>query len=326
MDKAEWFVLKDFKILNKWLLLIALSMVLCSCSGESETADSGVARHSASAKWPPVEDSIAPDKYGYLTDREVAGLRYQSGNHYGITDSSGRFGYVDGEKIQFYVGDIAVGAKIEPAPKLTPIELANGRAWLAVHIAQFLHSLDDDGLLLNGITISEATHIAAQGKHTNFLNKDWLKQYPASYREIDLLVFELTSATSKGAGYRISKEEATSTMVSTLDAKISHYYTDIKTQAENTMCEFSWDCKVIYLESVSDTPCSFPGKRFTYSTLDIDLPLFQQTVDEANDILKVRWSIHAIIRKDDDDFHNLCFYKTPPGPVCNEEKRCEFWD
>ena len=45
--------------------------------------------------------SVPAEGFGYLIDSAVTGVRYRSGEHYGLTDENGRFGYRFGEDVSF---------------------------------------------------------------------------------------------------------------------------------------------------------------------------------------------------------------------------------
>jgi hypothetical protein len=77
----------------------------------------------------------------------TAGVNFKSGTLTGVTDSNGRFRYIDGEAIQFFIGDISLGAPVGGKPAISPIDLvaqdSTGPA-AAANIERLLHSLDAD--------------------------------------------------------------------------------------------------------------------------------------------------------------------------------------
>ena len=125
-------------------------------------------------------DSGNPDmlvRTGYFLDAPVQGLYYETATLWGFTGANGAFDYQIGEQVSFYVGDILLGrtagaGEITPfdlagmSPPETNIEIVRARnridrnpsatpLEIALNIAVFLQSLDEDGNLSNGILIPE---------------------------------------------------------------------------------------------------------------------------------------------------------------------------
>lgn len=109
-------------------------------------------------------DSKAATRTGVFKDTNVSGLRFQSGGQHGVTDALGRFTYEVGRAVDFYVGDVSIGAATGGSV-ITPIDLVTGGSTdnLQVqNIVRFLLMLDTDGDSDNGISISTAVQELAQ--------------------------------------------------------------------------------------------------------------------------------------------------------------------
>ncbi len=106
-------------------------------------------------------------KEAVLFDATVIGARYDAGGGItGVTDSNGKFRYVEGRAIKFYVGDVFLGEG-KPINKpsgvvavtnkiVTPLELAQTtdiNDSKALKIVRFLMALDDDNNASNGMKI-----------------------------------------------------------------------------------------------------------------------------------------------------------------------------
>ncbi|MEZ4524690.1 MAG: hypothetical protein R2941_02060 [Desulfobacterales bacterium] len=108
---------------------------------------------------------------GRFVDSPVAGLEYKTESRSGITDSDGKFSYLDGEMISFTIGDIYLG-KTLAKPVITPLDLVDGAAdetdASVTNICRFLQTLDDDGNPDNGIVINESVRRGASGVSVNF--------------------------------------------------------------------------------------------------------------------------------------------------------------
>ena len=103
---------------------------------------------------------------GVFYDSPVEGLRYETQTLSGVTDNKGEFEFREGESVTFSVGRLVLGSA--PAKEfLTPADLVgrvDGVIKKLAHpdpkltnIARFLQSLDQDGNVENGITITHGT-------------------------------------------------------------------------------------------------------------------------------------------------------------------------
>ncbi len=127
---------------------------------------------------------------GQFVDAPVAGLQYHTASLSGETNANGEFSYRAGETVSFYVGDILIGqaagaSTISPfdlageAPPRTAVDIRravnriNSREQgtpleVAINIAVFLHTLDEDGDPGNGIEIPAAMHTLAANRSLDF--------------------------------------------------------------------------------------------------------------------------------------------------------------
>lgn len=107
-----------------------------------------------------------------------------------------------------------------PAARLTPYELASSAPESAMNIARFLQTLDNDANPGNGIHINDAVHVLAEDRTLGFSSAEWQDlwysglelvdgKWIATRPAIELLVYELTSATEAGARDLVSADGAT---------------------------------------------------------------------------------------------------------------------
>ena len=98
------------------------------------------------------------DLVGVFLDSPVSGVSYETETKSGKTDENGNFEYDEGEIITFSVGNIILGSAVA-SDTLTPMSLALSGSELSnpevQNIAAFLQTLDSDGNVENGITITE---------------------------------------------------------------------------------------------------------------------------------------------------------------------------
>ena len=94
---------------------------------------------------------------GVFVDSPVAGLRYTTDSRSGVTDAQGTFEYHRDETVSFHIGDLKLGES-PGAEVVTPLDLvpsAEDHTDNAVtNIAVLLQTLDQDGNVSNGITIT----------------------------------------------------------------------------------------------------------------------------------------------------------------------------
>ena len=95
----------------------------------------------------------------------IGGLRYQTPTQSGVTSERGEFCYRKGEAVTFLVGGLVLGAA-EGAPRINLAELVNRVAGkidklrdpLVTNLARLVQTLDQDGDVEAGVTISPRVH------------------------------------------------------------------------------------------------------------------------------------------------------------------------
>lgn len=308
------------KKMEKYIFVISLALLLSSCSnGNSDNAD----LNTKESSWPPAAENVNPDSYGYIVDSEVMGLRYKSGEHFGVTDLNGKFGYIEGQKIQFYVGDISIGSEIEPLSKLTPYDLAEGNADLAITITQFLQTLDDDALPSNGISINESVHLLAEQVDLDLTSSGWTDNPIAVDRDIQNVMFELTSATEAGSRYLVSRYSSYLHFAETLDEIIDELESNIVEVVEQTSCETAEQCVIVELRPKYSGYCPPLGRMLIYSQLDINLGSFNSSVNERNTLIDVREELEDSVVEDYPITGVCLISRAIPFEICNDQQRCE---
>ncbi len=111
-----------------------------------------------------------PTLVGVVIDSPVANLRFSGTDRSGATDGSGNFSFTLGETLFFSVGD-TVFPPLTATQIITAFDLAatpDPDNLALINTARFLQSLDVDGDVSNGITISEQAHDAATGISLDF--------------------------------------------------------------------------------------------------------------------------------------------------------------
>lgn len=127
----------------------SLVLALAACGGGGGGGGGGAAVSAG---------SVSGLSTGRLIDSSVEGVTYtvttKDGQTItGVTDASGTFKYVDGEKVVFSIGDIVFPSTMGDST-ITPLTMAQGGTGpVATNVAFLLQSLDYDLDPANGITI-----------------------------------------------------------------------------------------------------------------------------------------------------------------------------
>jgi hypothetical protein len=92
---------------------------------------------------------------GVFIDSPVAGIGYRTETTTGLTDAQGRYDYIAGETVVFFVGDLEFPATVANG-LVTPENIAAGDGTTQTNILQLLQTLDGDANAENGITVTQA--------------------------------------------------------------------------------------------------------------------------------------------------------------------------
>lgn len=265
---------------------------------------------------------IEPDAYGEFIDSKVTGLRYISGDYKGITDENGRFGYILGEQIQFFIGDIALGNKVEPKEVLTPYDIASKNTFAALNIARFLQSLDDDAILDNGIQIINSIHHLSKNKILDFLSQEW-EEENVNHSQIEQLVYSLTKNTLSGSRYLVSPNDAYWHFSFTLDQLMSDKKQEILNEISITGCKSHNECNIQSIETSFIGYCPSPAEVYVYSKASTDYQRITVLSEERMKIKDVKSSLYNIA--DIPRITGVCFTSSqlPKYPSCNSNGLCE---
>lgn len=139
-----------------FLVSIAVSLGACSNGSDSNRGDSG--------------ETVLT---GQLIDSAIGGVRYTTETLSGVTDNQGKFEYLQGETVRFYLGDLMLGDArgaaivnlfdlvdgVSPAAGIALKKVIGERPQgpsfhTVINLATLLQTLDKDGNPENGIEIS----------------------------------------------------------------------------------------------------------------------------------------------------------------------------
>lgn len=273
------------------------------------------------------------EAYGYLIDIAVSGVRYRSGEHYGLTDENGRFGYRHGESVEFFIGGILLGRVATPAPRVTPYSLAEEHAERALNIARFLQSLDNDANADNGIEIGSWVHIEAENATLDFAHAGWQSPDFPEYdmidgslverrSAIDALVFALTTVSDAGARYLVTPSEAFSHLAHTGDVYIDALAVEIQAIAAESQCSQHSDCTIAELPSSSVSPCPVGPDHFAYAENATNRLVLEALLTDRNRNIQAKRAL-ADAAFPNSASSGSCFSQSlVPLAQCNAQQRC----
>lgn len=133
----------------KKMLVLALLVILSACNSRS-TSDA------------PSDPEVITNT-GIFVDSAVINIGYRTATLEGVTDADGKYEYVEGETVTFFIGDLIFPA-VTAKGGLTPLDLAattDVENAQVVNILRILQTLDQDGDPSNGITITDAAKAIA---------------------------------------------------------------------------------------------------------------------------------------------------------------------
>ena len=274
-------------------LLFVLGILISACGSEStpQSSDNPISTGSGeNFIWPGLEKNTEPDGYGYLLDSTVEGLRYISGKHYGVTDTDGKFGYISGESIEFYIGNSLIASASTPKALLTPLEFSDKSPFNAYEVLRLLQSLDDDGNPNNGIQISQAVHDLAETVVIEPLTISFDNIQPyVSFDHIDPdVIMELTAVTIAWPRAVVTGYDALKHFESTLDSLINDLENDIQSVAAESTCTSNDQCDYTELETRYTFHCPSSGPSIIFSTNDLDQLKFDALIAERKHLVELR--------------------------------------
>ncbi len=263
------------------------------------------------------------DAYGKIVYSPISGLNYISGTHHGTTNEEGEFGYLIGDKIKFYIGDIQIGSTIEAKELITPYNLAGGDALVTLNIARFLQSLDNDGNPHNGIEIHPSSHILAKDIIIDFFSNKWEEESMSAF--LNGVLITLTSETEFGSRNLISSADVDYLYASKIDDLMGENEELIKSHISIDSCNTSHDCKVIGITNSMVSGC-FPSisTSLVYSEPSTEIATIDSLLEERDVMRQVKSDLWLNSNINDTSSGLCIIMVNPRTPFCNQEQECDF--
>ncbi len=159
-------------LIKNYLLACSVTL-LVACGGGSDSSSSNDTLDNT-----PEPVIPAPQLFtGQFIDAAVEGLNYRTATQSGITNAEGAFSFAANEKVTFSIGGITF-PEVDAQAIITPLELfettdINHQA--VVNMLRLLQSLDDDGVLDNGIKIPSIIHTLAENITIDFSSDQFIQ-------------------------------------------------------------------------------------------------------------------------------------------------------
>jgi len=137
-----------------------LAALLAGCGGGGGGDTGSISGTSDEVSNPPPTPPSPTALVGVFLDAPVAGIRYRTASHSGLTSAQGEFQYEPGERVIFSVGAIDL-PQVQAAARITPLDLAGTddiNHPIVSNLLVFLQSLDADADQSNGLQISAGAH------------------------------------------------------------------------------------------------------------------------------------------------------------------------
>lgn len=306
------------------IIFFVVAIFLVACGADTKT-------HEGSGSFSELmTNSGAPDDFGYLIDSAVAGIRYKSGTHYGVTGSDGKYGYQNGKPVEFFIGGISLGLVEEPVPRVTPYELAGGNPGKALKIARFLQTLDNDDNAENGIVINDVIHSLAENASLNFESPGWkeissgeISIEDSISSDVNLLVFELTAATEAGSRYLKPGLSAFSHLSSTLSREVDSLESKTRGLVNFSKCAIDSDCKLLDLSSASLSRCASETEALVYSDASVNSDELDSLMKDRSQLIKIREEIGSQVKPRLFESGSCQISQVPKAAICNQAGFCE---
>ncbi len=128
------------------ILVFVFTVSLLGCSSDDETVVD-----------PPVPQT------GVFIDSPIINIGYRTATQEGVTNLQGEYKYLAGESVIFFIGNLEFPS-ILASDVITPLNLINTQDTSnskVINIIRLLQTLDKDGNLNNGITITETAKLSA---------------------------------------------------------------------------------------------------------------------------------------------------------------------
>lgn len=153
------------RLKNLYLCVGITALAACGGGGgggSPSSQASSVAPLSSSATVQSSTSSMAAEE-GILLDSPVINIGYKTATQTGVTDSQGRYKYLAGETVVFFIGDLEFSG-VAASGIVTPLDIAGTGDVddpAVINMVRLLQTLDKDGNPDNGISITDAAKTSA---------------------------------------------------------------------------------------------------------------------------------------------------------------------
>ena len=242
---------------NKVLtILCSVSFLSTGCGGSSDSGGS------SDLTKPPAEL-----KTGVILDSAVSNLSYKTASQNDVTDSQGKFSYIEGETVAFSIGTLNFPV-VKAEGVITPMTLSGNSALSnqqVTNIAILLQSLDENGNPDDGITIPAGAAAVASAIDLSVPTADFVS---------NTAVINMIANSGSTNTALVSAQAAQDHLKSTLASQTPYVrsWTNRTGSSESHLILFP-DNTFVYAENDDEAPNGLELGRYSYDTVSKNLTL-----------------------------------------------------
>lgn len=241
---------------NVLTVLCSASFILTGCGSSSDSGGSG------DLAKPPVEL-----KTGVILDSAVSNLSYTTASQNDVTDSQGKFSYIEGETVAFSIGTLNFPV-VKAEGVITPMTLSGNSALSnqqVTNIAILLQSLDENGNPDDGITIPAGAAAVASAIDLSVPTADFIN---------NAAVINMIANSGSTNTALVSAQAAQNHLKSTIASQTPYVrsWTNKFGSSESHLILFP-DNTFVYAENDDEAPNGLELGRYSYDTVSKNLML-----------------------------------------------------
>lgn len=139
---------------------------------------------------------------------------------------------------------------------------------------------------------------------------------------IQRLMTKLNAATSVDTATLVSGYDAYIHFSTTLDTIIDSLEVDASLVAGSSLCSNDDQCEIVLLQSRDTYFCGFDGTVLSYSTLDVELDVFDEIVNEREALIGVKIQLESEVDSGTYWSGSCGSTSKVPYATCGEDSRC----
>jgi hypothetical protein len=237
-------------------VFFSVSFLLTGCGGSSGNGGSS-----------DLAKPLAELNTGVFLDSAVSNLSYKTASQNDVTDSQGKFSYIEGETVAFSIGTLNFPV-VKAEGVITPMTLSGNSALnnpQVTNIAILLQSFDENGNPDDGITIPEGAAAVASAIDLSVPTADFIN---------NAAVINMIANSGSTNTTLVSAQAAQDHLKSTIALQTPYVrsWTNKAGSSESHLILFP-DNTFVYAENDDEAPNGLELGRYSYDTISQNLTL-----------------------------------------------------